>query len=151
MKILSIYNQYSHAQLIILLTVILLCAILFALAFESSGARDRDARRVADITYINLVLSSYYQRNQKYPEAITQDVGGVQVSIPDVSGIFTKSVSTSYPIAPRPYNDLKECGESSSYQYKKLSHDSYTLSFCLYDNTPPFQRGYQEKVFGTKK
>lgn len=88
--------------LIELLVVIAIIAILSSIVITnltSSKAKARDAKRVSDVSQIQLAIEQYFDRCQQYPSAITNPTSGV-TSATCPSGVNLSNFISQVPTDP---------------------------------------------------
>ena len=134
-------NKKKGFTLIELLVVIAIIGILSTLAVVSlQNARKsaRDAKRIADIKQIQTALELYYQDNNEYPATITDSIA--------TSGI---TYMQTYPTAPTPADgDCSDSDNAYTYTVSGTENSSYSLTFCLGNQTNNLSAGAKEAIPG---
>lgn len=138
MNFLNQKNNKKGFTLIELLVVIVIVALIVSLAVLSLGksrASVRDAKRLSDVKKVQTALEVFRVENGHYPDASSIiETGSIAVG--------GKIYLAEFPKAPE-----KPDGGCSAYDnqyiYSNLGENngSYTLSFCLGDNTDNFSAG----------
>ncbi|MEK7618345.1 MAG: type II secretion system protein [Patescibacteria group bacterium] len=123
---------FTLIELLVVIAIIGLLASVVLLALNSARAKSRDAKRLADVRQIASALELYYNDVSSYPAAITS-------LVPKYIGLI--------PAAPTPAdsNGSNTCTvATNAYTYiagGTPSGATYTLTFCLGDNTGGYQSG----------
>lgn len=135
---------FTLIELLVVIAIIGLLASVVLLALNSARAKSRDAKRLADVRQIASAMELYFNDKSAYPTAAAAGV---------LSPTTAPGLSPSYigliPTAPTPAdsNATNTClgtaaKNSNNYWYEAASNGStYTLTFCLGDNTGGYQSG----------
>lgn len=122
-------------EISIIVLIILLLTTISLLAIQSSRARARDARRVADIRLIQSALALYRHDSGNFPETSVFVAGSPLV--------YENRIYLD--IIPTPPTKSGECGEYSEYRYQRQEVEneltSYTLEYCLGEETANIPSG----------
>ncbi len=126
-------RQYGFT-LLELLVVIAIIGTLYsvvALSVQSSRRKSRDAKRAADIKQLASALEAYFTTNNTYPVQASP-----ATTIPGLDSQYIGQI----PTAPLPVET--GCDETNnSYNYESQDGLTYTISFCLGDNTGDYAPG----------
>jgi len=115
----KIKKGFTLIELLVVVAIIGLLATLSIVALNTSRAKARDARRVADVKQIQTALELYYNDRNTYPSSISTDIA---------SG--TDIYMSKVPTPPTPADG--SCAAATAYTYVQTSSgDSYTLTYCL--------------------
>lgn len=118
-------SGFTLIELLVVIAIIGLLATLSVLAFQSSRARARDSRRLADIKQFQSALALYEHDAKKYPETSEVDPA---ISLTHNGVIYM----TAIPVPPLPDDG---CTGSTIYTYEMQivpgASTSYTLEYCL--------------------
>ena len=116
---------FTLIELLVVVAIIGLLATLTIVALNSSRARARDAKRVADVKQVHTALALYFIDNGAYPDSIDFTAGN--------TGIGTNSVvyMSKAPTAPIPFDG--NCDTTSNLYVYNTSDalKTYTISYCL--------------------
>lgn len=130
---------FTLIELLVVIAIIGIIATFAVVALQSSRAKARDAKRVADVKQITTALALYAQSSGVYPETL---VAGDYVRYPNTASgtVFMESV----PAPPTPSDG--NCVASTSYIYAPvenldLENTSYTLTYCLGEATGDLPAG----------
>jgi len=110
---------FTLIELLVVVAIIGLLATLSIVALNSSRARARDARRVADVKQIQTALELYYNDLGSYPAEIDSEI----------TASTTKYMS-KVPTAPTPADGDCDAAENT-YTYDTTGSNTYTLTYCL--------------------
>ena len=126
-------NAFTLVELLIVIAIIGILTTLIVLSLQNVRRSARDAKRIADINQLQLALELYISDNGFYPPNINF---GESLSSGEV--IYMEEV----PQAPTPPDG--DCDSiTNEYSYISIGADnsSYTISFCLGNNTGSLPAG----------
>lgn len=63
----KIRNGFTLIELLVVITIIVILSSVLLVSLSSSRSKARDAKRVSDISQIQLALEQYFDRCQQYP------------------------------------------------------------------------------------
>lgn len=134
MRLLRNKNEkgFTLIELLVVIAIIGLLASVVLLALNSARAKSRDAKRLADIRQIASALELAYNDYSTYPATLA-------ALVPKYIGLI--------PAAPTPAdgNSTQTCtAANNAYVYTAggaVAGATYTLTFCLGDNTGGYQSG----------
>lgn len=145
MRILRNKNEkgFTLIELLVVIAIIGLLASVVLLALNSARAKSRDAKRLADVRQIASALELYFNDKSAYPTGTDGVLNSTSAAglAPGYIGLI--------PTAPTPAdsNGTNTClgtaaKNSNNYWYEQPdSGSTYTLTFCLGDNTGGYQSG----------
>lgn len=138
---------FTLIELLVVIAIIGLLASVVLLALNSARAKSRDAKRLADVRQIASALELYFNDRSAYPTP-TGGTAGV------LSNTTALGLSPGYigliPSAPTPadnngtHNQCAGSGKGTNaywYETPSAAGASYTLTFCLGDNTGGYASG----------
>ncbi len=126
-------NAFTLVELLIVIAIIGILVTLIVLSLQNVRRNSRDIKRIADIKQLQLALELYISDNGFYPPNINF---GESLSSGEV--IYMEEV----PQAPTPPDG--DCDSiTNEYSYISIGADnsSYTISFCLGNNTGSLPAG----------
>ncbi|MBI3231963.1 MAG: type II secretion system protein [Candidatus Doudnabacteria bacterium] len=132
MRLLRNKNEkgFTLIELLVVIAIIGLLASVVLLALNSARAKSRDAKRLADVRQIASAMELYYNDISTYPPTLA-------TLVPKYIGLI--------PAAPTPAdgNSAQTCTTAqNTYTYSvSATGATYTLAFCLGDNTGGYQSG----------
>lgn len=128
-------QAFTLIELLVVISIIGILASFSAVSLQGARGRARDAKRVSDIRQIQVALELYYNDYNEYPESITGTIGRDD-------NIYMMFV----PNAPTPADG--DCDNiSNAFLYTAHdSNNSYTLSFCLGNDTGSLQAGINNAI-----
>ena len=131
---------FTLIELLVVIAIIGLLASVVLLALNSARAKSRDAKRLADVRQIASAMELYFNDVNSYPAAVNNKPSAL---VPKYIGLL--------PSAPVPAdsNSSQTCGltglNSNEYYYVASTGNNagntYTLTFCLGDNTGGYPSG----------
>jgi len=124
---------FTLIELLIVIAIIGLLASIALFSIESTRAKSRDARRVADIKSIQEGLSFYYNEVFLYP-----DSGGDVIEIDGTSDDMSTALLNIEAVRGVPIDPLNGDRDGVTYKYYYQSLDSrrdYELTYYLETNS----------------
>lgn len=132
-------KAFTLIELLVVIAIIGIIATFAVVALQSSRARARDAKRVADVKQMTTALAMYSQTAGTYPESLSP---GDSIRYPEnASGTVYMEV---VPAPPTPSDG--NCVASSSYAYVPVENEdgqniSFEITYCLGDATGDIPAG----------
>ena len=130
---------FTLIELLVVIAIIGIIATFAVVALQSSRARARDAKRVADVKQMTTALALYSQSTGTYPESLSP---GDPIRYPETASgtVFMEAV----PAPPTPSDG--SCVASTSYVYAPVENTdgqntSYTITYCLGDTAGDIPAG----------
>jgi uncharacterized protein (TIGR02145 family)/prepilin-type N-terminal cleavage/methylation domain-containing protein len=109
---------FTLMELLIVIFIIGLLITTSVFSIQNYRSKSRDVERVNDISTIQMALEEYYNKNNHYPETLSELSTGTEIYL------------TEIPSAPVPIDG--DCMEGeNNYEYQFHSKNFYTISFCL--------------------
>lgn len=118
---------FTLIELLVVIAIIGILTTISVIALQSSRARARDSKRLADVKQIQSALALYAHDTDSYPPTLTP-------------GMILSSSSIVYmAVIPAPPLPDDGCSGSAEYTYDQQPLDgdqtSYTLNYCLGSET----------------
>lgn len=140
-------------ELLLVIAIIALLSTIVVVAISGARRKARDTKRVNDISEIQKAVELYFINIGHYPIVTTPIILGATDSNCDGGKCSSLSEKNSFaattsgevymgliPPAPMPVED--GCtAEQNSYNYKSVEGSSYSLSFCLGEDTGNYSKG----------
>ena len=135
MKIIHKNRAFTLVELLVAIAIIATIITLATVAYNNSIAQSRDHQRVSDIARIQTALEEYHRDEGSYPATIT-------LGQPLVGSTSSTTYINIIPTAPTTIDG--DCSSSSNSFYYTASTDnaSYTIGFCLGNNTGSLTTGH---------
>ena len=120
-------KAFTLIELLVVIAIIGILAVVATVALNNAREKSRDAKRVADIKQVQTALDLFFNDAGRYPTDNEWVSGALSYN--------GQTYLTIIPAAPNPPDGT--CGTgNNSYSYTQINNgDSYTLSFCLGNNT----------------
>ena len=128
---------FTLIELLVVIAIIGILATLAVVALQNARQSARDAKRIADITQMQTALELFYNDHGGYPDSISTSIAS--------GGITYMSI---VPTAPSPADGDCQVA-SNTYEYSQQgSGASYTIDFCLGNQTGGLSSGAKQAVPG---
>ena len=125
---------FTFIELLIVIAIIGILASFSAVSLQGARGRARDAKRVSDISQIQIALELYFNDYSEYPV--------------DISGTISRDENVYMlvvPNAPTPADG--KCDDiNNKFIYTRHDGASYSLSFCLGKDTGSLKAGVNKAI-----
>jgi prepilin-type N-terminal cleavage/methylation domain-containing protein len=142
-------NGFTLIELLVVMAIIGLLASVVLVSLNSSRAKSRDAKRLADMKQMATAMELYFNTNNNYP---TQAAAAVITGTTVPNGLAPTFVG-KVPTSPLPADGTCTLSGTStggvtvgatgnnSYIYTSANGSTYTINFCLGATTGNFVAG----------
>ena len=128
---------FTLIELLVVIAIIGILATLAVVALQNARQSARDAKRIADITQMQTALELFFNDHGMYPSSIGTSIAS--------GGLTYMSI---VPTAPSPADGDCQVA-SNTYEYSQQnSGASYTIDFCLGNQTGGLNSGAKQAVPG---
>jgi hypothetical protein len=117
---------------------------MFGTSLEDAGLQSQDATRISHVRQLMTAMELYFNDNGQYPpekngrpdpdKTIAGSVGFQPMSFKDFISVYPE-----YPAHSK--NTEGPCKDNTAYVYKRPAPSSYTLTFCLENDSGGFKAG----------
>lgn len=122
---------FTLIELLVTISIIGILSAITTASFSSARAKARDAKRISDISNIQLALALYFDRCNVYPSQINAAWFNLQDLTNCPRGITLSTFITTIPTPPTPATD------AADYRYQVNStRTDYVLATRLENNNP---------------
>ncbi|MFA6533811.1 MAG: type II secretion system protein [Patescibacteria group bacterium] len=122
---------FTLVELLVVIAVIGLLAVLAVASLNSGHKKERDSRRLDQVSQIKAGLEMYFQKNNAYPLATEAIVLGQE----SYACLGQKGFTTVAACGEKPYLDLVPAAPTppsdSAYYYGSSDGSSYSVGFNL--------------------
>ncbi len=132
---------FTLIELLVVIAIIGLLATLSVVALNNARERARDSRRISDIKQIQIALELYYNAHP----TIGYPAGDGDAH--DVLGALSPYLNP-IPQNPTP-DDCDDEAHVGTYVYEKVTNNSYTLNYCLGNDTGGITAGFKTATQST--
>ncbi len=149
---------FTLIELLVVIAIIGLLASVVLLSLNSARQKSRDAKRLADVRQIASALELYYNDCQSYPLTATVTLttalglssgaigstgcSGAGMGITATTNLSGTTYIAQFPAAPQPA-DTTACTGLNDYKYNSAGTTTYTVTFCLGNQTGGYSAGYR--------
>lgn len=137
MKFAKKYDGFTLVEIVIVIGIMGILSVIIYSSFDTSRAKSRDQKRIADISAIQLSLEQYFQKNGVYPMGLSSLVPTYISAIPTPPNKGESPYGNNYfPMAkvPGPKNS-NSCVSYQLWTRFELSN-AYLNSKKSFDSTP---------------
>ncbi|HNX10874.1 MAG TPA: prepilin-type N-terminal cleavage/methylation domain-containing protein [bacterium] len=128
---------FTLVELLVVIAIIGLLASLSVVALSSARARSRDAKRVGDVKQVQTALELFFNDQGRYPTPEEWETGSIMSSSSNPLTTYLKII----PAAPTTPDGNCTSDQNTLYYQQTEDGASYTLSYCLGNNTGSLASG----------
>jgi prepilin-type N-terminal cleavage/methylation domain-containing protein len=111
---------FTLIELLVVIAIIGLLSTMSVVALNSAREKSRNTKRLSDIKNIQTALELYYNDNNEYPPADTEN----PITTNTITGYMN-----NVPDNPTPRDD-GSCPDAN-YVYTRANSSTYTISYCI--------------------
>jgi len=130
-------KAFTLIELLVVIAIIGILATISVIALQNARAKSRDAKRAGDMKQVQTALELFFNDKNRYPTVEEWSTGQIFSTTTDSTSTYMQII----PAAPLPADGACTPGQNAIGYEPTPDGSSYTISFCLGNNTGTLNPG----------